>query len=79
MTGPLPPEDAERLAKVRFAIVNSAKASGVVLMLFGMWIWFGDLVRVGGYPPIGLPVFVIGLLESLILPRILVARWRSPR
>lgn len=77
MTPPLPPSDQDRLVRVRFAIISAARASGVVLMLFGMWIWFGDLVRPGGHMAIGLPVFAIGLFEALVLPQILVARWRS--
>lgn len=77
MTPPLPPAEQERLARVRFTIIAAARASGVVLMLFGMWILFGNLIREGGHVPIGVPVFVIGLFEALVLPQILVARWRS--
>lgn len=75
----LPPEDRERLERVRFSIIAAARASGVVLMTFGMWIWLGDLVRPGGHMAIGLPLFAIGLLESMVLPKILAARWRSAR
>lgn len=77
MTPGLPPAEQERLARVRFAILNAAKVSGIVLMAFGMWTWFGDLVRVGGYAPIGLPLFALGLIEALVLPKILASRWRS--
>ncbi len=75
----LPPAEQERLAKVRFAIISAAKASGVVLMLFGLWIWIGDLWRPGGFTALGLPLFAIGMFESLVLPRILAARWRTPQ
>ncbi len=79
MTPPLPPAERERLARVRFTIIAAARASGVVLMLFGMWILFGNLIREGGQIAIGLPVFAIGLFEALVLPQILAARWRSDR
>ncbi|HWW65483.1 MAG TPA: hypothetical protein VNZ43_12030 [Sphingomonadaceae bacterium] len=72
------PEERNRLATVRFTILSALRASGVVLMLIGMWIWHGDIVRTGGWPALGLPIFVVGFAESLLLPRILARRWRSP-
>ena len=75
----LPPSEQERLARVRFAILNSAKVSGIVLMCFGLWIMFGDLVREGGDMLIGLPVFAAGLFQALVLPKILASQWASPK
>ncbi|WP_231639248.1 hypothetical protein [Sphingomonas profundi] len=79
MTPGLPPSEQERLARVRFAILNSAKVSGIVLMCFGLWILLGDLVRVGGDVLIGLPVFAIGLFQALVLPKILAGQWSTPK
>ncbi|TVV70132.1 hypothetical protein [Sphingomonas solaris] len=75
----LSPDERDRLARVRFTIISAARASGLVLMIFGLWIWLGDLVRAGGWMALGLPLFAIGLFESLVLPQILVSRWRSER
>jgi hypothetical protein len=73
--------DAEReaLARTRYAVLSAARASGVVLMLIGIWIWNGDIVRDGGLPAVGVPLFVLGALESLVLPQLLARRWRTPR
>lgn len=72
------PEDRDKLAQVRFAIISAARASGVVLMLFGMWIWWGDLLDVGGNATVGLPLFLLGMAESMLLPRYLIRQWRTP-
>ena len=72
------PEDQDRLSHTRFAILSAARASGVVLMLFGMWIWFGDLLDRGGNTLVGLPLFGLGFAESLILPKYLARQWRTP-
>ena len=74
----LSPEDRFRLERTRFAILSAARASGVVLMLFGLWIWVGDLMRAGGVTAVGFPIFALGFAESLILPIFLLRRWRTP-
>ena len=71
-------DEEDRLARSRFAMLSAMRAAGVAMMLIGMWIWFGDIVREGGYPPVGLPLFVLGFLESLIVPQLLARRWRTP-
>ncbi|MDB5684777.1 MAG: hypothetical protein JWM75_2475 [Sphingomonas bacterium] len=73
------PDEQDRLARARFAMLSAMRAGGVVTMLLGMWIWWGDVIRTGGYPLVGLPLFVIGFFNSLILPQIFARRWRSPR
>lgn len=71
-------EEEDRLARSRFAILSAARASGAILMLIGLWIWHGDIIRAGGDVAIGLPIFVLGFFESLVLPKILARKWRSP-
>jgi hypothetical protein len=72
-------EEKERLERTRFAVLSAARASGAVLMLIGLWIWHGDIVRDGGFVALGGPIFILGFVESLILPQILARKWRSPR
>ena len=72
-------EEQERLERSRFAVLSAARASGAVLMLIGLWIWHGDIVREGGFIELGGPLFILGFVESLILPQILARKWRSPR
>ena len=71
-------EDEERLARTRFTLLSAARASGAILMLLGLWIWHGDVIREGGYLALGAPLFVLGFVESLILPQVLTRKWRSP-
>jgi len=72
------PAERDRLAATRFTILSAMRASGVVLMLLGLWIWHGDLLRAGGWPAVGMPLFAVGFVESLLLPALLARRWRSP-
>jgi len=65
-------------ARHRFAIIGLAKAGGLVLMLVGIWIMAGDPVRPGGATEIGLPIGAVGAIVSLVVPRLLVRRWRTP-
>lgn len=73
------PDEQERLERSRFTVLSAARASGVALMLIGLWIWHGDIVRDGGFVQLGGPLFILGFVESLILPQILARKWRSPR
>ena len=71
-------DEEDRLARSRFTMLSAMRAGGVVTMLLGMWIWFGDVVREGGATHIGFPLFVIGFFNSLILPQLFARRWRTP-
>jgi len=72
-------DEQERLERSRFAILSAARASGAVVMLIGLWIWHGNILREGGFVALGGPLFVLGFFQSLILPQILARKWRSPR
>ncbi|AGH49133.1 MULTISPECIES: hypothetical protein [Sphingomonadales] len=72
-------DDAERLARTRYTIISAMRASGALLMVLGMWIWVGDILRAGGLPAAGVPLFAIGFLQSLIVPQILARKWRTPK
>jgi hypothetical protein len=71
-------EEQDRMARSRFATISASRAAGVCMMLLGMWIWWGDGVREGGYTPVGFPLFALGFFVSLILPQLLARRWRTP-
>ena len=73
------PADRERLERTRYAILTLARFSGVLLMLAGLWVWHGDILREGGWAGLGVPMFIAGLIESLVVPQILVRQWRTPR
>ncbi|MGP1353972.1 MAG: hypothetical protein ACTS1Z_11665 [Parasphingopyxis sp.] len=72
------PEDQERLAKSRFQMLQLLRFTGIIVMILGMWIWAGDILREGGWPALGIPLFALGLFEALVLPVILAGKWKSP-
>lgn len=72
------PDDHEALARTRYAIITAMRASGVLLMVLGLWIWNSDILKDGGMPTLGVPLFLLGFVESLIVPQILARKWRTP-
>ncbi len=72
------PDQREHLARTRYMILSAMRASGALLMVLGLWIWYSDILRDGGMPTVGAPLFVLGFFESLILPQIFARKWRTP-
>jgi hypothetical protein len=70
------PEQQEELARKRFTVLTLLRLSGVVLMLLGMGIIASQAIQPSDV--IGGILFVVGMLDSLILPRILIRKWRTP-
>jgi hypothetical protein len=62
----------------RFIIINLVRIGGTLLVLFGLLVWQGDLVRPGGWPDLGIPMMLLGLLASFGGPHYLTSRWRTP-
>lgn len=70
--------EADRLARTRFFTLGAIRLGGLVLVFLGMAIASGDLVTPGGAPAIGIPIALIGLVETLLLPKYFARRWRTP-
>ena len=70
--------DADRLARGRLLQLTLIRLAGVVLMFGGLLIATTDLLRDGGVPLVGVPIALLGLLESLLLPKMFARRWRTP-
>lgn len=70
--------DADRLARRRFLMLGLIRLAGVALVMFGVAVWIGDVARPGGWPAVGVPLFLAGVAETLLLPRLFARRWRSP-
>ena len=68
----------EDQARARFFMLSAARFAGVGVVMLGMAIWLGDLLRPGGWPAVGIPLFLAGVAETLFLPKFLARRWRSP-
>lgn len=75
----MPGPSADATARNRFFILQLIRLSGIALMLLGLIIWRGDILQPGGNMLIGLPLLIVGVLDSTIVPKLLARRWRSPR
>ncbi len=65
----------EALWKRRFLIFTLVRLAGLAMFFLGIAITFGDLVRQGGWPAVGVPIAVIGLIDAVFSPRILKKVW----
>lgn len=63
-------------ARQRFMVLTLLRFSGVALMLIGMANMVARTVEPADL--IGGAIFIVGLLDSLILPRLLARKWRTP-
>jgi hypothetical protein len=67
----------DKRARDRFAVMTGLKLGGVVLMMLGLWMMLGG--GLGGQYGFGGVLFVMGLAETIVVPRLLARRWRSPK
>lgn len=78
--GPKPPPTAEEEAmwRARFATFAMLRVSGVVLTIVGLAIEFTPFLKADGWPLLGFPVAVVGLIDAIILPRVVRRQWEKP-
>ena len=67
--------DDEALWKRRFLIFTMVRLAGLALFFLGIAIAFGDMLREGGWPGLGIPVAIAGLIDAVFSPRILKKLW----
>ncbi|MBA2466611.1 MAG: hypothetical protein H0V46_03290 [Sphingomonas sp.] len=67
--------DDEALWKRRFLIFTLVRLAGLAIFFLGIAITFGDMLRDGGWPAIGVPIAIIGLIDAVFSPRILKRVW----
>ncbi len=67
----------DKSARDRFAIITGMRLGGAALMLLGLWMMLGG--SLGGQYGFGGVLFVMGLGETIIVPRLLARRWRTPK
>jgi hypothetical protein len=75
--GPEPPPSEDEWRR-RFIIINLVRIGGTAIVLLGLAIWQSNLVRPGGWPSVGLPMALLGLIISFPGAHALVRRWRTP-
>jgi len=66
----------DSVARNRWLAINAARLGGIALTVLGIMVLTGEveLPRAAGWVALG-----IGLPGALVLPAVLVRRWRSPR
>ena len=67
--------DDEALWKRRFLTFTLVRLAGLATFFLGVAIAFSDLLRDGGWPIVGVPVAIIGLVDAVFSPRILKKIW----
>jgi hypothetical protein len=68
------PAQDEALARNRFFIIGMTRLMGAILLALGILVVLGKIA----WPQVvGYALLIIGLADTLVLPRLLTKRWRS--
>ena len=60
----------------RFVTVNLVRIGGTAVVLFGLAIWYTNVLRPGGFPALGFPMALVGLIVSFWGPVALTRHWK---
>ena len=63
--------------KKRFLLFSVLRLAGLGLFLLGIGIAFSDLIKPGGWPLLGGILAILGVLEAVLIGRILKRAWRD--
>jgi membrane protein implicated in regulation of membrane protease activity len=65
----------EDVARQRLLIYSLVRFGGLIIFFFGIAIMYTNLVRPGGWPQLGAIVAILGVIDSLLAPRLLKRAW----
>ena len=65
----------EALWKRRFLVFTLVRLAGLAIFFLGLAIAFSDLARDGGWPVVGLPIAIMGLIDAVFSAKILRKIW----
>ena len=65
----------EDLARRRLLIYSLVRLGGLVIFFLGLAIMYTSLVRPGGWPQLGAIVAILGVVDSVLAPRLLKRAW----
>ncbi|PXW75222.1 hypothetical protein C7451_107193 [Blastomonas natatoria] len=66
----------ERRARSRFFVIGAVRLAGAITIALAVAISFG---RIAGLPgELGYVLLALGIVEFLLLPQMLVKRWKTP-
>lgn len=72
--------DAQKAARQRLLFINLFRLSGVFILMFGFLIMMQRFGWVQGQKAkiMGAIIATIGMVQTIIIPRILLRAWRTP-
>jgi membrane protein implicated in regulation of membrane protease activity len=65
----------EDLARRRLLIYSLVRLGGLVIFFLGLAVMYTSLVRPGGWPQLGAIVAILGVVDSVLAPRLLKRAW----
>jgi membrane protein implicated in regulation of membrane protease activity len=65
-------EDVERR---RLLIYSLVRLGGLIIFFLGLAIIYTGIVRPGGWPQVGAIVAILGVIDSVLAPRLLKRAW----
>jgi hypothetical protein len=69
--------DPDKRARDRHAILLGLRVAGAILCGFGLWLALGG--SIAGHYGFGGVLVVMGLIDLIVVPKILAHKWRTPR
>ncbi len=69
--------DPDKKARDRLAILLGLRAGGGVLIALGLWMVLGG--SLGGAYGFGWVLLVAGIAEVVVVPKLLIRAWRTPK
>lgn len=61
--------------KRRFRLFAIMRVGGLLMFLFGVAVAFSDLLKPGGWPLLGSILAILGVLEAVLVSRVLRKSW----
>jgi membrane protein implicated in regulation of membrane protease activity len=65
----------EDIARRRLLVYSLVRLGGLAIFFLGLAIVYTSLVRPGGWPQLGAIVAILGVVDSLLAPRLLKRAW----
>lgn len=65
----------DQAARNRLLAYSLVRFGGLAIFFVGIAIIYTNLVRAGGWPQLGAAIAIIGVLDSLVAPRLLKRAW----
>lgn len=67
---------AETKWKRRFLLVSMVRLAALAVLMLGVAVAYTDLLRAGGWPQVGAILVVLGAIDALLAPRLLIKHWK---